>query len=254
VNGGGGVHNIPTTTVERLTQSEDSLRRSTSSILRSTKSAGTSILGPARRFKRRAYNELSPGDEIIYTSGIGGVEEPEHQSERHDEPPPANGTDQSQLHVIALKCHAVESGLQNLENPKMLSYKRNDMGNFVNLSSPSKSSSGHQRNPPDLPVGHERENDQPPTVFRNRKSINIHLDKHIHPGPGHKERQNATLGSTPPQCKALGVLGINNLHRPPPPPKMSVLEMATKAAGAATASSDRKRGYISQSTTMHTSA
>jgi hypothetical protein len=69
VNGGSFVHNIPTTTVERLTQSEDAFRCSTSSILRSTQSAGTSILGPARRFKRMSSNGLSPGDDMLHTSG-----------------------------------------------------------------------------------------------------------------------------------------------------------------------------------------
>jgi hypothetical protein len=232
--------------VERLTQSEYALRRGASSVLRYTKSAGTSILGPPKRFNRRACEESSPSDGILNTSGIGGVEEPGQQSECHDEAPPVHGTDQSQLHVMALKCHDnLESGVRNLENPKTVSYTRNDVGNFVNMTSPSKSSSGHQRNPPDLPLEYGKENDQPPMVLPNRQSTNNHLDNYVDPRPEHKEKQNATPSFTSPQCKPLGVLGINNLHRPAPPPKLSVLQMATKAAGAVTASSNKKkRVYI----------
>ncbi|PVH83519.1 hypothetical protein DL98DRAFT_585414 [Cadophora sp. DSE1049] len=103
LNGGGGVvHNVSKTAAERLTQSEDALRHCTSSVLRFTKSAGTSIRGPARRFKRRACDELSPGDEIIYSADIGGVEEPEPQSECHDEAPPVHGIEQSQPHGIKM--------------------------------------------------------------------------------------------------------------------------------------------------------
>jgi hypothetical protein len=235
-----------TTAVERLTQSEYALRRGASSVLRYTKSAGTSILGPPKRFNRRAREESSPSDGILNTSGIGGVEEPGQQSECHDEAPPVHGTDQSQLHVMALKCHDnLESGVRNLENPKTVSYTRNDVGNFVNMTSPSKSSSGHQRNPPDLPLEYGKENDQPPMVLPNRQSTNNHLDNYVDPRPEHKEKQNATPSFTSPQCKPLGVLGINNLHRPAPPPKLSVLQMATKAAGAVTASSNKKkRVYI----------
>ena len=254
VNGASGVHNIPTATVERLTQSEDAYRRSTSSILRSTKSAGTSILGPARRFKRRSSGGLSPDDQILYASGSGAVGESEHQTERHNKAPRFNGTDQSQSSIVTLNCHDVESSVKKLENPKMVSQTRNDVGNFIDSRSPSKPSNIHQRNPLDLLLGDEKENDQPPAVFGDGKSINVHVDKHVHPGPGHKEKQNGTPGFTASPRKALGILGINNSHRPPSPPKMSVLEMATKAAGAATASSDRKRGYTSQLTTMHTSA
>jgi hypothetical protein len=234
------------TAVERLTQSEYALRRGASSVLRYTKSAGTSILGPPKRFNRKACDEASSSDGILYTSGIGGVEELEQQSECHDEAPPIHGTDQSQLHVMALKCHDnLESGVRNLENPKTVSYTRNNAGNFVNMTSPSKSSSGHQRNPPDLPLEYWKENDQPPMVFPNRKSINNHLDNYVDPRPEYKEKQNATPSLTSPQRKPLGILGINNPHRPPLPPQLSVLQMATKAAGAATASSKRKkRVYI----------
>lgn len=227
--------------MERLTQSEGALRRGTSSVLRSTKSAGTSILGPARRFRKMVCEEPSPGDEIRYTSGIGGVEEPRHQSECHDEAP-VHGTDQSQPHVTGLKYHdSVESGVRNLENPKTVSYTRNDVENSVSMSFPSKTSSGHQHNPPDLPLDPGKENDHPPTVSQSRKSSNNNLDKYTYLRPGCKEKQNATPGFTSPQRKPLSILGINNPHMPPPPPKMSVLQMATKAAGAATASSDRKK-------------
>jgi hypothetical protein len=205
------------------------------------KSVGTSILGPARRFKRRSSDGLSPGDEILCTSGIGAVEEPEYQSECHNEALLVNGTDLSQSHVMASKYPDVELGVRKFENPKMVSPRRNDVGNFVNSKSLSEPSNSHQRNPRKSPLEPEKENDPPLAAFRNGKSTKIHLDKHIHPVPGLKEKQNGIRSFTPSPRKALGILGINNPHRPPPPPKMSVLEMATRAAGAATASSDRKK-------------
>jgi hypothetical protein len=202
----------------RLTQSDDVLRRSTSSILRSTKSVGTSILGPARRFKRRSSDGLSPGDEILYTSGVGAVEEPEYQSECHNEAPLVNGTDLSQSHIMASKCPDVELGVRKFENPKMVSPTRNDVGNFVDSKSLSKPSNSHQRNPPKSPLEPEKENNPPLAAFQNRKSTTIHLDKHIHPVPGHKEKQNGTPSFTSHHAKRLVFSGqtmlTGRLHLP----------------------------------------
>ncbi|KAL5328818.1 hypothetical protein ACEPPN_002326 [Leptodophora sp. 'Broadleaf-Isolate-01'] len=237
--GGVVVHTVSKTGVERLTRSEDGpLRRGTSSVLRSTKTVGTSLRGPARRFKRRACDEPSPGDEIIYSADIGGLEVPEPQSESRDEAPHVDVIEQSQPQVMALKCHdTMESDVHNLENPNAVLYTRNNIRRFVDMNSPSKSSSAHQRGPSSLPPERDKENNQPPMAFRDGKSVNNHLDNCDNP----REKQDATPGFLSSQRKALGVLGVNNPHRPPPPPKMSVLQMATKAAGAATTSSQRKK-------------
>jgi len=196
---GAGSQKRGTTTA--FTSSRD-FQRSTSSLPRFTNSAGTAILGPARRFRRTEFDEFSPGDKIIHISGTGGMEESEHQSERHNDTLLASGTNQSQSQVIPLKhTNAVGSGI------------------------------------------HKTDSDQSPNVLQYEKRITSLPDKHMHPALGQEEKQNATPSFISTQRKAPGDLGINNhcIAPLPPPPKMSVLEMATKSAGAAAASGDKKR-------------
>ncbi|KAG4428770.1 hypothetical protein IFR05_015750 [Cadophora sp. M221] len=155
---GGVVNTLSTTAAERLTRSEDGpLRRGTTSVLRSTRSVGASMLGPARRFKRRACDELSPSDETIHSTDIRRLEEPERQSESRDEAPHVEVIEQSQPQVVALKCHdTMEPLVHELENSNAALYTRNNVQRFADMNSPSQSSSVN------LPSERDKENDQPP--------------------------------------------------------------------------------------------
>jgi len=210
-SGGGGSGNIiRTAAVERITPSRD-LQRSTSTLLKSTTGEGTAVHGPARRFRRTERIEPSPGDKIIYPYGTRGVEQPEHQSERYDKAPPVHGTDQLQSQDMASKCSNTDRlDIRNLENHN-------------------------------IPSGHGQENGQSSDVLQYKKSMAGHLDKYTHPELGQNENQSDTPDIASTKHKALGDLRINNYHLPAAPPKMSILEMATKSAGAATASNDRKK-------------
>ncbi|OTB03034.1 hypothetical protein M426DRAFT_61118 [Hypoxylon sp. CI-4A] len=99
---------------------------------------------------------------------------------------------------------------------------------------------------PDMPAKHDQENEAPPTFKRNRVPAGSFLDKEL-PKASARPLSAAELRPTSPDRKALGSLSQNTPRRaaPAPPPKMSILEAATSAAGAVTTSqSGKRRNYM----------
>jgi serine/threonine-protein kinase TTK/MPS1 len=94
---------------------------------------------------------------------------------------------------------------------------------------------------PDLPSSHDQENEAPPTFKRNKDPA-VYLDKlekaSIRPESVDVVVERATIS---PVRQPLAVRSQNTPRRPaPPPPKMSLLDAATRPAGAATASNASK--------------
>ncbi|KAM0287768.1 hypothetical protein ACHAQH_000300 [Verticillium albo-atrum] len=101
---------------------------------------------------------------------------------------------------------------------------------------------------PEIPSGHDQENEAPPTFKRPKPAISIALEKGLDIP---KRPASADVGSArsavSPERKPLAALGGNTPHRPappPPPPKMTVLQAATTSAGAATTSQGKQRRNI----------
>jgi serine/threonine-protein kinase TTK/MPS1 len=91
--------------------------------------------------------------------------------------------------------------------------------------------------PPDLPSSHDQENEAPPTFKRNKEPA-VYFDKlekaSMKPESVDMVVQRAAIS---PVRQPLAARSQNTPRRPaPPPPKMSLLDAATRPAGAATAS------------------
>ncbi|KAI9713334.1 MAG: hypothetical protein M1812_006693 [Candelaria pacifica] len=117
--------------------------------------------------------------------------------------------------------------------------------------------------PPSLPSAHDQENEPPPTFQRHKPQSFALLDK-VQKVRVMSEQKTITssdqkMGGTTmkaatPARNPLAPRSQNTPHRAaPPPPKMSVLETATAAAGAASVSQlKKKRNYISVNSKYYT--
>ncbi|KAI1776733.1 kinase-like protein [Hypoxylon cercidicola] len=110
----------------------------------------------------------------------------------------------------------------------------------------------HYRVPPprpEVPGKHDQENEAPPTFKRNKAPVGSFLEKDV---PRVSARplsaaSNGALRPASPERKALSSLSQNTPRRaaPAPPPKMSILDTATVAAGAATTGqAGKRRNYM----------
>lgn len=89
---------------------------------------------------------------------------------------------------------------------------------------------------PDLPSAHDQENEAPPTFKRNKQAPLIHFDK-MEKVPVRPESLDLDVlrVAISPERRPLAPRSQNTPRRPaPPPPKMSILDVATSTAGAAT--------------------
>ncbi|KAI0151977.1 kinase-like protein [Hypoxylon sp. NC0597] len=112
----------------------------------------------------------------------------------------------------------------------------------------------HYRIPPpraELPARHDQENEAPPTFKRSKPPVGSFLEKEI-PKVSARPLSAAEVGGSAlrpssPERKALSSLSQNTPRRaaPAPPPKMSILDAATSAAGASTtAGAAKRRNYM----------
>ena len=109
---------------------------------------------------------------------------------------------------------------------------------------------------PDLPFRNaisDQENDPPPTFKRNKDQAIGVLGNHDkitkQPARTGEDRPKPAQDIVPPQAEpkrnALQPLSQNTPLRPaPPPPKMSVVDAATGAAGASTVKAKKKRSHV----------
>jgi serine/threonine-protein kinase TTK/MPS1 len=101
---------------------------------------------------------------------------------------------------------------------------------------------------PDLPSVHDQENEAPPTFKRNKEPV-VYFDK-MEKAQARPESVNMDLvvghAAASPVRQPLAARSQNTPRRPaPPPPKMSLLDAATRPAGAATASNaSRSRNRV----------
>ncbi|KAI4870500.1 kinase-like protein [Hypoxylon rubiginosum] len=110
----------------------------------------------------------------------------------------------------------------------------------------------HYRVPPprpEVPGKHDQENEAPPTFRRNKPPVGSFLEKDI-PRVSVRPSSAVDIGAlrpTSPERKALSSLSQNTPRRaaPAPPPKMSILDTATLAAGASTTvQAAKRRNYM----------
>ena len=100
--------------------------------------------------------------------------------------------------------------------------------------------------PPELPSGHDKENEMPSALKRSKPASAILADKDLgKPAPPIQVDLGQPLHQSP-ERKALALKSQNTPHRPapPPPPKMSVVETATAAAGASTTAQANKKRQV----------
>ncbi|KAI0171977.1 kinase-like protein [Hypoxylon sp. FL1284] len=110
----------------------------------------------------------------------------------------------------------------------------------------------HYRIPPprpEVPGKHDQENEAPPTFKRNKPPVGSFLEKDI-PKISGRPASAIDIGAlrpASPERKALSSLSQNTPRRaaPAPPPKMSILDAATSAAGASTTvQAAKRRNYM----------
>ncbi|KAI6087026.1 kinase-like protein [Hypoxylon rubiginosum] len=107
----------------------------------------------------------------------------------------------------------------------------------------------HYRVPPprpEVPAKHDQENEAPPTFKRPKAPVGSFLEKDV-PKISARPLNAVDVRPASPERKALSSLSQNTPRRaaPAPPPKMSILEAATVAAGAATTvQAGKRRNYM----------
>lgn len=252
-------------TLGRTRYGDDTGMQGSMRVKRVGKIAGNFLSGPARRGRRRQSEEDREPEP-----------EPEHE-ENHDQTPSSQepqsqdlevekaiSSQESQVYQSSLHEHQYKSFGQEGPDRKYVDEKE---PNGMSAYSDSKSEEPHVLEapkprsstkvhavpvfrvsvPPDLPSAHDQENEAPPT-FRRNKPMPISLaDKMKKVGARPQSRDLSVLrAKVSPERKALTSRSQNTPHRPaPPPPKMSVLETATVAAGAAaTSHASKKRNAI----------
>lgn len=102
-----------------------------------------------------------------------------------------------------------------------------------------------QKHPePEIPSAHDQENELPAILQHSKYAFNVN------PAPEKARRPLSTdIGSaakaTVSPRKPLAAISHNTPHRPaPPPPKMSVVDVATASAGASTTQAKQRRNVI----------
>lgn len=212
---------------------------------RVSKIPGSFLSGPARRGKRRqseedaeAAAEAVGGQDLESQQQQPGSQEPDYRPSSFYAPSyrdfaatgsPVSTKDSARAAAAARKQSPPKDAVQ--EDRNVLESGRS------HLDLPSYKALAPAAQPINLPSGHDKENEIPlPTSFF-KSSMAAHASDQIKPlrplNVDLPPKQSPHHAS--PERKALAPRSQNTPHRqaPPPPPKMSVVETVTKAAGAA---------------------
>lgn len=250
----GSVSRYGASTVGRTRYAEEAGLQSSMRTKTTQKITGTFLRGPARRGRRRMEDdEQSPVDEKgdALDSGPSSQEpqsqesqEPESQVRSSQESPPNRGSFyQSSFRDFASGSPISSKDVLNSvlrsrspPPPTLTSSQRSSAGKAIIAQQAVQPIFKVPAPRPDLPSGHDQENEAPPTFKRNKQAPLIHLDK-MEKVPVRPETADLVLmrAATPSERKPLSSVNQNTPRRPaPPPPKMSILDAATSTAGAAT--------------------
>ncbi|KAI0022317.1 protein kinase-like protein [Xylariomycetidae sp. FL0641] len=219
-------------------------------IKRVGKVPGSFLSGPARRGRRRQSEEDAENEGAM----LGSSQEPDSQV--HDLLDQEPGDTPAYPYYIP---DNVASGSPVSARPSGRHQRASSIAEDKVRPIPSRRSSPeveeipipHYRVPPprsDVPSRNDQENDAPSTFKRERRPSMALLEKDSDKAasrPMSADVSASRLSSA--ERKALASLSQNTPRRaaPAPPPKMSILETATSAAGAATtAQAAKRRNYM----------
>ncbi|KAI9772151.1 MAG: hypothetical protein M1835_006320 [Candelina submexicana] len=263
------------------TKGEDTGAYGSLRIKRVGKVSGTFLSGPARRGGRRRQSEedqspiqndyASPREQYIIQEDNKDEEKVEDNKEKRRETEGvlidlegAAGDEPDKPHV-----RFVQGRLNNEEENVVPRIRSSPRQSSPALGSPRNSNKSKSLSttqvppvfkvsslPPALPSAHDQENEPPPTFQRHKPQSFALLDKvqkvsvmseQKSVGTSEQKTGATTMKAATPARNPLAPRSQNTPHRvAPPPPKMSVLETATAAAGASSVSQlKKKRNYIS---------
>ncbi|CAG8952322.1 hypothetical protein HYFRA_00001067 [Hymenoscyphus fraxineus] len=256
----GSVSRYGSSTIGRRRLGEDAGLQSS---LRSRQVTGMLLRGPVRRGKRRTDDEEhSPVEE--HGEGLHGSrssQEPQSQeSQLESQSPEPSFTQDAEPNRASL----YSSTYRDFASGSPVASSRQDskdiLGSVLKSRSPpptldsAERESSDERPPlkpvqqpaqpifkvpaprPALPSAHDQENEAPPTFKRNKQEPMIVTEKPIRPESRDSEPVPQQV-ATSPSRHALAHRSQNTPRRPaPPPPKMSIIDTATRSAGAATTS------------------
>ena len=256
-NSQGSVSRYGASAMGRSRYGEDPGLQSSMRVKRVGKVAGSFLSGPARRGRRRQDDEeQSPIEEHgdALDSARASQEPQSQESQVKDtqerEPFSSQEPEVSRLPIqTAYRDFASGSPIASKDSKAILSsVLRSKSPPPPTLSSSQRSSAVRPNSQPsqpifrlpprpNLPSGHDQENEAPPTFPRIKQAPLIHVDK---------QEKVQVQSVVSPERRPLAPRSQNTPRRPaPPPPKMSLLDAATSNAGAATtAHSSAKRNML----------
>lgn len=263
----GSVSRYNPSTVNRSRYGEEISLQSSMRVKRGAvpKVFGTFMRGPARRGRPRASQsdeEHSPMEGNAHSNDVESSQEPRSQESRYEQPESRNKSPTPEIELsrrapVSSHRDYAASGSPPSSNNVLNSVLRSRSPQPPTLASSRRSDprsidSGSKQQPafrlpaprPGLPATHDQENETPPTFRRNKQPLmqTNSAEKESHP---EGFNINSVRANGSPERRPLAVRDQNTPRRPaPPPPKMSVLEAATSAAGAATASHANRKSRL----------
>ncbi|EEU47746.1 uncharacterized protein NECHADRAFT_31352 [Fusarium vanettenii 77-13-4] len=202
-------------------------------IKRVGKVAGSFLSGPARRGRRRQSEE---DGEVNGDGEVMSSQEPESQPADDQHAPSYYGDGIRDFNSGSPVSAARAVHRRNASNLDLRMEQNEEEEEEIHYRLPALPR-------PELPSGHDQENNAPPSYKRTKPSVDVLLDK-IPKRPASVDP--AAMRAVSPERKPLASMARNTplRHAPPPPPKMSVLEAATATAGAATTTQAKQRRNI----------
>lgn len=211
---------------------------------------GSFLSGPARRGRRRQSEEEAEAE------GNGEGEQVPGSQERGSQPPEGhngaadgNGSPYYASNKYADFASGSPVSSKDLHrrhaDVRMSSARPSPLSNQRRAKYAPSPAQEHRR--PDIPSNHDQENELPPMLQQSKP-----YSFSVNPAPEKAPRRpvNADIGSAgrptvSPDRKPLVPISHNTPHRPaPPPPKMSVVDVATASAGASTTQAKQRRNVI----------
>ncbi|KAI1467474.1 kinase-like protein [Daldinia caldariorum] len=232
---------------------ENQAVQSSMRIKRVGKVPGSFLSGPARRGRRRQSEEDAENEREPYRSNL-----------ESDAPHARDPEDYDPLDNLASSYYVPDrlaSGSPVSSRGSARAAQRRELATAAENVQASRSRQDspehdeipipHYRVPPpraEMPERQDQENEAPPTFKRSKPPVGSFLEKDV-PKTSARPLSAAEVGSArliSPERKALSSLSQNTPRRaaPAPPPKMSILDAATSAAGAATTVQAKRRNYM----------
>ena len=230
---------------------DDPALRGSVRVKRVGKVPGSFLSGPARRGRRRQSEEEE-------AEGNGDGEQVPGSQDRGSQPPEVdNGIGEVPGSSFIAGGKYADFANGSPVSSKDLHRRHASMAD-IRMSSARPSPRSNERQPeqaaslaqnhrePEIPSAHDQENELPAILQQSKYAF------HVNPAPDKQARKplNADIGGanrgTVSPRKPLAAISHNTPHRPAPqpPPKMSVVDVATASAGASTTQAKQRRNVI----------